>query len=60
MPSLNLIFKLKNDMSTADFFDICLLKVLLSEYEGKKIWRHLNTLKPGAESTKTETVLEPD
>ena len=60
MPSLNLILKLKNNMSPADFLYVLVKRSFFQNMNWKKIWCHLNTLKPGPELTKTEAVCQPD
>ena len=46
--SLNFIFKLKNTMSLVDFY-VLLKRSLFQNMKEKKIWHHLDTLKPGPE-----------
>ena len=60
MSSLNLILKLKNNMPPADFWYVLVKRSFFQNMKGKKIWRHLNTLKPGPELSKIEAVCQPD
>ena len=54
-----MIFKLKNNMSPADFRYV-LVKRFFFQNMKEKIWHHLNILKSGPESTKIEAVCQLD
>ena len=59
MSSLNLIFKLSNNMSPANFRYV-LLKRSFFQNMKEKILHHLNTLKPRPELTKTKVISKHD
>ena len=60
MSSLNSILKLKNNMPPVDFWYVLVKRSFFQNMKRKKIWHHLNTLKPGPELSKIEAVCQPD
>ena len=47
-------------MSPADFWYVLVKRSFFQNMKNKKLWLHLNTLKPGPESIKINTVCQPN